>query len=395
MLTTEVLRDDIVAAGSADFTFTFPIYEEGHIMVLDNGTLMTINTDYTVRNGASLFSVLPAASLPAAGFIRFTVVPTVGHTISMIPLQPIQQASDYVVEPFPSGRIEKDLDKSIMVSRMFKEILRRTPKFDIKSLKQDVAYDDPIGDYFLKWNSSGTRLVGASGIASLGAVVVPITVVNGGFGANNSAVARGGIPVFTAAGVIGFITIGAKGAIFVSDGTDVQKLSVGANGFALIADSAQANGIKWAAIISLSGDNIFTGRSQGAKGASLTAAATLTLGADGNFFEVTGSTTITGISSCTAGTRVVLRFIGTPLLTHSSSLYLHGGANLQTIADDIIEFMSNGTGNWLQMTPVVNGAGGLGNRIVGANVHVLGQLRHDTAAAGRTVLPVGADKWAV
>lgn len=391
MLTTEVLRDDIVAAGSADFTFTFPIYEEGHIMVLDNGTLMTINTDYTVRNGASLFSVLTPASLPAVGFVRFTVAPVVGHTISMIPLQPVQQPSDYVVEPFPSGRIEKDLDKSIMVSRMIREALRRTPKFDIKSLKQDVAFDDPTADYFLKWNASGTRIVGASGIASLGAVVVPITVANGGFGANNSAVARGGIPVFTAAGVIGFITIGAKGAIFVSDGTDVQKLSVGANGFALIADSAQANGIKWAAIISLSGDNVFTGRIQEGKGANIAAAATVTFGADGNFFVITGSTGITAFASLQAGVKIQTQFTGTPIITHNAvSLLLQGGVNLQIVAGDIIEWLSLGGGNWAQLTPVM----AIVNRIVGTNVTVLGQLREDISATGRHVLPVGADKWA-
>lgn len=390
MLTTEVLRDDIVAAGSADFTFTFPIYEEGHIMVLDNGTLMTINTDYTVRNGANLFSVLTPASLPAVGFIRFTVAPTVGHTISMIPLQPVQQPSDYVVEPFPSGRIEKDLDKSIMVSRMIREALRRTPKFDIKSLKQDVAYDDPIGDYFLKWNSAGTRIVGASGLASLGAVVVPITVANGGLGANNSAVARGAIPVFTAAGVIGFITIGAKGAIFVSDGVDVQKLSVGANGFALVADSTQATGVKWAVVLT-TGDNTFNGLQQFSKGTDIASAAALSPLVGGNFFTVTGSVTITSIATVQAGVVITLRFTGAPLLTHNgTSLILQGGVNLQCVAGDIIQFISLGGGNWAQLTPVM----AVVNRIVGQNVTVLGQLREDISSTGRHVLPVGADKWA-
>lgn len=391
MLTTEVLRDDITAAGSADFTFSFPIYEEGHILVLDNGTTMVLHTDYEVRNGAALFSALPAASLPATGFVRFYVTPVNGHVISMIPLQPVQQPSDYVTEPFPSGRIEKDLDKVVMIARMIRESQRRALKFDTKSLKIDIVVDDPIGDYFLKFNAAGTRVVGAVGIASLGAVVVPITVTNGGFGANNSAVARGSIPTFTAAGVIGFIGIGAKGALFVSDGVDVQKLTVGTNGLALVADSTQATGIKWAAIISLAGDNVFTGRIQEGKGANIAAAATVTFGADGNFFVITGNTGITAFGTLQAGVKIQTQFTGTPIITHNgTSLILQGGVNLQIVAGDIIEWLSLGGGNWAQLTPVM----AVVNRIVGTNVTVLGQLREDISSTGRHVLPVGADKWA-
>lgn len=127
------------------------------------------------------------------------------------------------------------------------------------------------------------------------------------------------------------------------------------------------------------------------QGADLAAAATLTPGLDGRSFVVTGNTGITAISTLPVGTRILLRFTGTPLLTHNgTSLILQGGTNLQLIAGDIIEFLSLGSGNWAQVTPVMSTT----NRIVGTNVEVLGQLRH-SGTASRHVLPVGADKWGV
>jgi len=42
-------------------------------------------------------------------------------------------------------------------------------------------------------------------------------------------------------------SIGTKGDVFVHDGTSWVQLAVGTNDYALVADSAQASGVKWAA----------------------------------------------------------------------------------------------------------------------------------------------------
>ena len=83
------------------------------------------------------------------------------------------------------------------------------------------------------------------------------------------------------------------------------------------------------------------------KGANIASAATLTLGADGNYFVVTGSVNITAISTRRAGDVIRLHFAATPLITHNAaSLILASGANFTPAVSDIMEFVSEGPGNW-------------------------------------------------
>ena len=94
-----------------------------------------------------------------------------------------------------------------------------------------------------------------------------------------------------------------------------------------------------------------------AKGANLTAASTLTLGSDGDFFHVTGTTTITAISTRPAGTRVTLVFDSTPQLTHSASLILATGGNETMVANQVKQFASEGSGTWREIQPAVSVGG--------------------------------------
>mgnify|MGYP001575069493 CR=1 FL=1 len=88
--------------------------------------------------------------------------------------------------------------------------------------------------------------------------------------------------------------------------------------------------------------------SQG-KGADLTSASTLTLGTDGNYFDVTGSTTITGLSGSI--TLVTLQFDSTPQLTHSATLNLKGAVNFTAVAGDVLTFVQDGsTTTWREVS---------------------------------------------
>jgi hypothetical protein len=81
------------------------------------------------------------------------------------------------------------------------------------------------------------------------------------------------------------------------------------------------------------------------EGTAIVSASTLTLGSDGDVFHVTGSTgPITAIS----GTQpyVKLIFDSTPTLTHSASLVLSTRADRTVSADDILEFVNDGSGEW-------------------------------------------------
>lgn len=88
-----------------------------------------------------------------------------------------------------------------------------------------------------------------------------------------------------------------------------------------------------------------------AKGADLASASTLTLGNDGNYFVVTGTTGISAFSSKSAGIIIALRFSGVLTLTHNATnLILANGQNYTTASGDVLTFISEGSGNWREIT---------------------------------------------
>lgn len=86
-----------------------------------------------------------------------------------------------------------------------------------------------------------------------------------------------------------------------------------------------------------------------AKGSDIASATTTDIGAaTGNFVDVTGTTTITGLGTVQAGTIRFVRFTGILTLTHNgTSLILPTTANITTAANDRAIFASLGSGNWI------------------------------------------------
>jgi len=83
------------------------------------------------------------------------------------------------------------------------------------------------------------------------------------------------------------------------------------------------------------------------KGADIVSASALTLGTDGNSFDVTGTTTITSIATVGVGTHVTLQFDGILTLTHhATDLILPGAANITTAAGDTAVFYEYASGDW-------------------------------------------------
>ena len=90
----------------------------------------------------------------------------------------------------------------------------------------------------------------------------------------------------------------------------------------------------------------FTKTQTWTKGADVASASSLTLG-DGNYFDITGTTTVTAISTKGTGTVVKLHFDAALTLTHhASNLVLPGGANITTAVGDEAEFTEFTTGQW-------------------------------------------------
>ncbi|MBE9515967.1 MAG: hypothetical protein IME93_03200 [Proteobacteria bacterium] len=86
---------------------------------------------------------------------------------------------------------------------------------------------------------------------------------------------------------------------------------------------------------------------QWSKGADVASGSALTLLTDGNYFDITGNTTINSIDTTGGpGTLVKLHFDGAVPLTDSANVSLPGGANFTTAADDEFEFLEYETGKY-------------------------------------------------
>lgn len=137
---------------------------------------------------------------------------------------------------------------------------------------------------------------------------------------------------------------------------------------------------------SLTAANAFTAIQKFDKGADVASGSTLTLGTDGNYFDITGTTTITAIATIQIGTVVKLHFDGALILTHhATDLILPGGANITTAAGDEVEFIEYATGDWR----CINYSFATGLPL--ASSHKIVQVVNTqvgTVATGTTTLPI-------
>jgi len=92
-----------------------------------------------------------------------------------------------------------------------------------------------------------------------------------------------------------------------------------------------------------------TGIVKWSRGADITlSSGTLTLGTDGNYFHINfNSWNFVSINTLQAGTRVLLLCNSTTIITHNAtSFILPTAANISAAVGDVMEFVSEGSGNW-------------------------------------------------
>lgn len=102
------------------------------------------------------------------------------------------------------------------------------------------------------------------------------------------------------------------------------------------------------ALAILSSSNMALPHGINIKGADIASATTTDLSAaTGDYVDVTGTTTITGLGTATAGVEKTVRFTGALTLTHNAtSLILPSSASITTVNGDTAIFRSLGSGNW-------------------------------------------------
>ncbi len=99
-------------------------------------------------------------------------------------------------------------------------------------------------------------------------------------------------------------------------------------------------------LATLSGTNRFTGQQQFAQGADLApGSGVINVGSDGNLFKVNGAGPFTGITTMPAGTEFTFLFPSAVNLVHNdTTFYLPYRRIYRTVANELITFMSIGTG---------------------------------------------------
>ena len=133
---------------------------------------------------------------------------------------------------------------------------------------------------------------------------------------------------------------GAAGTVLRTTGSGVLEFAVDAGIASLAADTSPQLG----GDLDCNGSQI-----QWSKGADVASATALVLLTDGNFFDVTGTVTVTSFNTTGGpGTQIKLQFDAACLLTHhATDLKLPGGANITTAAGDVAEFIEYAAGDYI------------------------------------------------
>lgn len=134
-------------------------------------------------------------------------------------------------------------------------------------------------------------------------------------------------------------------ALIIDDGNGKTPIAAGGTGASTAADARTNLGLGTIATKNYAALDVAVNEAQGSDIASAT---TTDIGAaTGNYVNVTGTTTITGLGTVQAGTRRIVNFTGALTLTHNAtSLILPTAANITTAAGDTAVFVSLGSGNW-------------------------------------------------
>ena len=301
----ETRRKQAVVGGTpqTSFTFDWVIFDETTDIRLWNGTTeLTIVTDFTVAGTAGSDGGFDGGTITMAGAF---VAGLSNVTVTIQGNTALDRATNLAATgPLDIDLLNKDLNRFVTILQQIDDKYDRTIQFpETTSLSLPVTFpESSAGNEIIAWDAAGTALE-IVGVATLGALTLPASSLD-------NAIARYN-------GTTGDALQDSAATI------DDNDLLTAPGGFA------------------------------GAKGADIASAATVVIGTDGDRFDITGTTTITGFTVA-IGRQFTLQFDGAVLLTNGASLVLPGAANITTSAGDRFTFVATAadTVECISMAPV-------------------------------------------
>jgi hypothetical protein len=321
--TTPVISIDSGYVGQASITTL------GTIMTGTwNGSLIPLayggtNADLTASNGGIFYSTASAAAI-LAGTSTANQILLSGSSAS-----PAWSTAIYPVSTTVNQLLYSSSTNTIVGLTTANNSILVTNGSGVPSLSTTLPFTLPVNTGGTGVGSFTAYSVLCGGTTSTGA----LQNVSGVGTTNQALISSGASALPTWQAIVNSIT-GTANQVIASGSTGAITLSLPQN-------------IHTGATPTFAGLTL-SGRGLWSKGADLASASTVTFGADGNFFHITGTTTITAFASLQAGTTVNVEFTGILTLTHNAtSLILpNNGANITTAAGDTAMFVSEGSGNW-------------------------------------------------
>lgn len=288
-LTSPTVRVQYDGDGATvSFPVSFIFWDADDLTVVHTDTSGTETTwvrgtRYTVTGGSGSTGTIEVEVTPT----DFT--PATGETLTIKSSLPNTQPTTLPAGgELPSGSIEQALDQAVRLTQQIDETIGRQltyPISDAAALSAELPNSSDRASKFLGFSATGEPLATAGSVDTIAVSTFMETLLDD-------------------------ITAAAALATLTAAGTGLANTFSGINTF-----SAQ---VRWA------------------KGADIASAATLVLGTDGNYFDVTGTTGPITAITVAAGTWFMLQFDSTPILTHhATNLNLNaGGSNITAAAGD-------------------------------------------------------------
>lgn len=360
------------------FAYPFKVYEDDDLEVIvadssDSETTLTVNNEYTVSGAGD----------DSGGNVTLAVASTCasGNTLTILRSIDITQDTDYSDgQTLTADGLEAPPDKSRIIDQ---EIIENSDR-SIKVIKSSTLTDltvIPAANQAIYFNSAGTgietRDAGSTTLAipaddsvtgdkiNSAEIFVFPTMLNLKKGADVASASSLALGIdgnsFDITGTTTITSIATKGIgtvvylhfdaslTLTHHATDLilpndNDIVTQAGDVAIFKEYVTGD---WELVSYQSNKNTSLGMMRGLKGVDVASVNALTLGDDGNYFDITGTTAITSITTKGIGTSVKLHFDAALTLTHhATDLILPTGANITTAAGDEAEFIEYASGDW-------------------------------------------------